>query len=213
MNSILSHIHSIHYRRIFCLILLFAFIGCNVYGQKEVPNPDSSKQVRGIRPQLKEGSFEVEAPEAVKKNNNSEFLEHSPRKAMIYSLSLPGLGQIYNKKYFKIPFVYAALGGVGYWVYYNNKGYQKAIDNYNLDKSELNILYIRRWRRYLEISYIATVGVYALQVLDAYVDANLYYWDVSPDLSLKMGPAIDQFYTPLGNPAVNYGFKCILSFK
>ena len=143
---------------------------------------------------------------------NVDTLEHSPRKAMIYSLVLPGLGQAYNNKYFKIPFVYAALGGVSYWIYYNTQGYRTASDRYAEDQSSINERYLRAWRRNLELSYITLTAAYALQVLDAYVDAHLFYWDVSPELTLRVAPDIRSHFTAAGMPVNNYGLKCSLTF-
>ncbi len=143
---------------------------------------------------------------------NVDTLEHSPRKAMIYSLLLPGLGQAYNNKYFKIPFVYAALGGVSYWIYYNTQGYRTASDRYAEDQSSINERYLRAWRRNLELSYITLTAAYALQVLDAYVDAHLFYWDVSPELTLRVEPDIRPHFTTTGMPVNNYGLKCSLTF-
>lgn len=143
-------------------------------------------------------------------------LEHSPDKAMMYALILPGLGQAYNKKYFKIPFVYGALGGVSYWIWYNTQNYREASQNYSDDPSDFNERYLRAYRRYLEMSYIALAGAYALQVLDAYVDAHLFYWDVNPDLSVRVAPAIRPVYgqpgIPPGTVAGNFGLRCKLTF-
>lgn len=164
-------------------------------------------------------SLDAQSSDSIRISNDSsaikkkmEFGDHSPQKAMYYSLVLPGLGQAYNKKYFKIPFVYAALGGVSYWIYYNTQGYRKASLNYSENQDDTNERYLRGWRRNLELSYIVLAGTYALQVLDAYVDANLFYWDVSPDLSLRVAPTLDPFLIPGNVPVANYGFKCKLTF-
>jgi hypothetical protein len=143
---------------------------------------------------------------------NVDEMDHSPKRAMYYSLALPGLGQAYNKKYFKIPIVYGVLGGVGYWIYYNTQGYRTARDRYVEDQSTTNERYLRAWRRNLELSYITLAGAYALQVVDAYVDAHLFYWDVSPELTLRVEPSIRPHLVPVGGPVTNYGLKCSLTF-
>ena len=140
------------------------------------------------------------------------FMEHPPRKALTYSLILPGLGQGYNKKYWKIPIVYGLLGGVGYWIYYNNYYYRHYSEEYGLDQSPSNLRYLKFWRRNLELSYISLVGAYALQALDAYVDANLFFWDVDPDLTVRMTPMIDPFLTGNENAHMKYGLRCTLNF-
>lgn len=137
---------------------------------------------------------------------------HSPKRAMIYSIVLPGLGQAYNKKYFKIPIVYAALGTAGYMIYYNTLKYSEASDNYLDDPSTTNERYVQGYRRNLELSYIGLVLVDALAVVDAYVDAHLFYWDVDPDLSIRMEPSIQPMLNSSGTIVNNYGFRCRLTF-
>ncbi|MCA1747567.1 MAG: DUF5683 domain-containing protein, partial [Bacteroidales bacterium] len=146
------------------------------------------------------------------KQLSKEEIEHSPMKAMTYALILPGLGQAYNKKYFKIPIVYGALGGVSYWIYFNTQGYRESSQTYTDEPTEFNLRYLRLWRRQLELSYITLVATYALQVLDAYVDAHLFHWDVSPDLSIRVEPSMEPLYLPVGQPTSNYGISCKLTF-
>ncbi len=157
-------------------------------------------------------SLRISAGKTKKKEISREEIEHSPKKAMTYALILPGLGQAYNKKYFKIPFVYGALGVVGYWIYYNTQGYRFSSANYADDPTDFNERYLRAWRRQLELSYITLAAAYALQVLDAYVDAHLFHWDVNPDLSIRLEPTMEPLYMPVGVPASNYGITCKLTF-
>jgi hypothetical protein len=141
---------------------------------------------------------------------------HSARKAMIFSMVCPGLGQAYNKKYWKIPIVYGALGGAVYAIWYNTGEYRLALDEYALDYAtngtSADDRYVKLWRRFMEMSYIALVAVDALAVVDAYVDANLFYWDVNPDLSLRLEPSIQPIFNASGAIRNNYGFKCSLTF-
>ena len=139
-------------------------------------------------------------------------LDHDPNRAMFYSLFLPGLGQAYNKKYFKIPVVYGVLGGVSYWIWFNTQNYREASQNYTDDPSTINERYLRAWRRSLELSYISLAAAHALQVLDAYVDAHLFYWDVSPDLTVRVEPSVSPLITNTGMVAGNYGLRCRLTF-
>ena len=139
-------------------------------------------------------------------------LDHDPNRAMFYSLFLPGLGQAYNKKYFKIPVVYGVLGGVSYWIWFNTQNYREASQNYTDDPSTINERYLRAWRRNLELSYISLAAAHALQVLDAYVDAHLFYWDVSPDLTVRVEPSVSPLITNTGMVAGNYGLRCRLTF-
>ena len=140
-------------------------------------------------------------------------ISHSPYKAIMYALVLPGLGQGYNKKYFKIPIVYAALGGIGYAIGFNTKMYRESSYNYALSPDATNERYIRYWRRNMELSYIGLILVYALQVVDAYVDAQLYNWDVNEDLSLRVAPSLQPMMSPVSVTGHVYGFTCSIDFK
>ncbi len=143
---------------------------------------------------------------------------HSPHRAGIYSAVLPGLGQIYNRKYWKLPIVYGAGATAGYLIYYNatiysklNKAYQYRKDNdpqtsletFTLQringKQEINlsmfgddeILTLKNtYRRDLDLSVIFAAAVYGLNILDAIVDAHLYSFNVNDDLSLQINPAV-----------------------
>lgn len=124
---------------------------------------------------------------------------HSPQRAAIYSSLLPGLGQGYNHKYWKIPIIYAGLGGSAYMFIANHKkfiDYRDAIemrldddpttidpyiDLYSLDQLTY---YKDYYRRNIEISAIVFVGVYLLNILDAVVDAHLYGFSIDTDLSM-----------------------------
>ncbi len=132
---------------------------------------------------------------------------HSANKAALYSAILPGMGQAYNHKYWKIPVVYAGFGTFYYFINSNNKEYikfNKAYQyktgsntdpgNYNeyVDKySETSLLDGRNYyRRNRDLSIILTSFWYLLNVTDAAVDAYLFDYDVSNDLSIQIQPDI-----------------------
>lgn len=130
---------------------------------------------------------------------------HSPRRATIYSAVLPGLGQAYNKKYWKIPVIYGALGTLGYFIYDNHSKYQIYKDAYSVrtDEDSLTVdgfvdLYTDEnlkglrdyYRRNFELTCIITFAVYALNIIDATVDAHLYEFEVNDDLTVKFQPQI-----------------------
>ena len=131
----------------------------------------------------------------------------------MYALVLPGLGQGYNGKFYKIPIVWAALGGVGYAIVYNTGEYQNSSQEYALNPDDTNERYLRFWRRNVELSYIGLIAVYALQVLDAYVDAQLYSWDVNDNLSLRVAPSIQQLMVPDSYTGHAYGLSCSFNLK
>jgi hypothetical protein len=138
---------------------------------------------------------------------------HSPSKAIMYALVLPGLGQVYNRKYYKIPIVWAALGVAGYAISFNTRNYRQASLDYALVPDDTNERYLQFWRRNMELSYIGLLAVYALEVLDAYVDAQLYSWDVNDNLSLRLAPSLQPLMTPAGIGGQAYGFTCSLNLK
>ena len=132
--------------------------------------------------------------------------KHSPRKATIMSALLPGLGQIYNKKYWKVPVIYVGFGVMTYFIVTNTneyinykcayieKSYGDSTGNYaDLVKkySASNLLAAREYyRRNTEISLLLTALWYILNIVDASVDAHLFTYNISKDLSLKVEPSI-----------------------
>jgi len=126
-------------------------------------------------------------------------------KAALMSALLPGLGQAYNKSYWKIPVLYAGLGTLVYFARTNNEDYQKYYQAYkyrldgdsttndteNPNLSNEDIL-VRKdyYRRNRDLSYILIGVVYVLNIVDAYVDAQLKEFDISDNLSLRTSPWI-----------------------
>ena len=143
----------------------------------------------------------------------------APAKAAFYSAVLPGLGQAYNKKYWKIPLVYGAMGTSLYYYTWNNRKYNQYRDayknrlaGYNNDKfqylDDSRLIQAQRFhQRNRDISLLLTVGFYILNIVDANVDAHLLQFNVNDNLSLH--PKIDQndinYKTNLGL-ALNYKF-------
>lgn len=169
-------------------------------------------------------------PTTPDKKVDSVLAVHSPRKAAIRSAIIPGWGQAYNKKYWKIPIVYAALGTSAYVFVDNLNWYRKyrfafkvasspTINQADLDKVEPRLLpFVERkltedlrhgrneFRRYVDYSVIAFILLWGLNVVDATVDAHLKSFDVSPDLSFQIKPG----YSELGN---THGISLVLAFK
>lgn len=131
--------------------------------------------------------------------------KHSPKLASIMSAAIPGLGQVYNKKYWKVPIIYAAFVADYFAYSYNQKGYTKykqayiyrtdsdssTIDEFEGILDETNLKSFRDdYRKYRDLNFIIAAGIYVLNIIDANVDAQLFYFDVSDDLSLKVEPVI-----------------------
>ncbi len=161
----------------------------------------------------------------LKANLDTVIKQHSPQKATLYSMVLPGLGQAYNKKYWKIPIVYAGFGALTYFVISNRNEYIKYRDAYDyVTKGDtafpINNEYINKYapdqlisgrdyyRRNLEFTYILTGLWYIMNILDATVDAHLYDYDISDDLSIRFGPVYDQAqFKPHFTPGVTLTFR------
>lgn len=138
----------------------------------------------------------------------------NPTKATWLAVVFPGGGQIYNRKFWKLPIIYGGFAGCAYALSWNTKmykdysqAYQDIMDsnpntnsfedllppNYPIDQTKLQDLLRRRkdtFRRYRDLSIFAFIGVYLISIIDAYVDAELSNFDISPDLSMRVEPTL-----------------------
>ena len=143
--------------------------------------------------------------------------DHSARKATIYSAALPGLGQIYNRKYWKLPLVYGGFFMLGYYINFNHDNFelfsQAYLDITDDDPNTTSYLRLRLnpntdlnnpahrtrltqnlragrdyWRRNRDLLIISTAAFYALNIIDASVDAHFFNFDVSDDLTVRWMP-------------------------
>ena len=147
---------------------------------------------------------------------------HSPRTALILAVTLPGSGQAYNRKYWKIPIVYAGYAG-GAWLFADNQGkYKSAKQNYlyaeDDDESTINesgkssrelLTDIDYYRRMRDISVLALLAWHGLTIIDANVDAHFFNWDISEDLSLFLEPR--PIWSGFGNPGL--GMSVVFNLK
>lgn len=126
----------------------------------------------------------------------------SPARAAMLSATLPGLGQVYNRKYWKAPIIYAGFGTLAYFVDFNSSNYRKwrrawlarvdgnpnTIDDFPLHSTDVLERAMNYYRRNLEITYMLAAALYLLNILDASVDAHLMNFDVGERLSLGVQP-------------------------
>lgn len=134
---------------------------------------------------------------------------YSPRKAILYAAILPGLGQIYNKKYWKLPLVYGGFYAIGYAINYYNDFHTEYKGHlfYNLEngrggENDENIetglttgqlrTIVDKARRERDFMIILMGGMYILQMVDAHVDAHLKEFDLNPRLQVSIEPTIDE---------------------
>jgi len=138
----------------------------------------------------------------------------SPKKALLLSVILPGAGQAYNKRYWKLPIVAGLVGTFSYLIIDNTKTYRKLQSDYLLilkkekpvnypNLSDTSIKFYRdQYRYYLEQSYLWAFVSYAAISVDAFVDAHLKSFDISDDLSIKIKPTIKPSF---GSPSIGVG--------
>lgn len=199
-------------------MLLLSFSG---FGQVEETENDSIHEFPNLEA----------APDLFKIGQSKEFensgvkivsdTNHSPTTATLLSI-IPGGGQVYNRKWWKVPIIYGGLAASGYFIYDNNKqlNFWTNVIDQRLDSTQVddyfgiysdNQLFTiqNNYRRYRDLSIIITVAIYGLQILDANVDAHLYNFDVSEDISLHWKP------TFVADPRFGavYGASIRLSFR
>lgn len=153
--------------------------------------------------------------------------QRNPKDAALWAI-IPGGGQIYNKKWWKLPIVYTLMGGSGTLVYYfatqtiacrNEYFFRQygATEYYNPDFSEDTddaVLQMRdNSRQYMEIAIGAFAICYVLSIIDAVVDAHLFYFDISDDLTMQISPSIHNNHGLFGNKALSQSFSTGLTLK
>ncbi|MBR4192403.1 MAG: hypothetical protein IKQ86_07060 [Prevotella sp.] len=189
----------------------------------------------------KEISVLIDTTKQIKADIKPKTWIPDPKRALWLALVIPGGGQIYNRKYWKLPIVYGGFLGCLYAMNWNNtqyKDYSQAYlditdddprtDSYNKflhlgtqittasDMKRYTEIFKNRkdkYRRWRDLSFFVLLGVYALSVIDAYVDAELSVFDISTDLSLKVEPTIINNHTsrnPFDSSSV--GLQCSLNF-
>ena len=172
------------------------------------------------------------------KDINKKIFIPNPTKATWLAVVFPGGGQIYNRKYWKLPIIYGGFAGCAYALTWNGKMYKDYMQAYkdaskgNWDASSITDLlppgYIDRvsqtqivetlrkrkdtYRRYRDLSIFAFIGVYLISVIDAYVDAELSNFDITPDLSMRIEPAVINNPYSSGTSNKSVGLQCSFRF-
>lgn len=196
---------------------------------------------------LRLSMLNVELPQAsdvasALQQESKQFIP-DPKKAMWLAIVFPGGGQIYNRKYWKLPLIYGGFLGCVYALNWNNMMYRdysqayidimdsdpatKSYENFvprgydiNRNLTRVQDLFRRKknyYRRYRDLSMFIMIGVYALSIVDAYVDAELSSFDISRDLSMKVRPSIitaEKYeMAQRGSLATqSYGVRCSVNF-
>lgn len=222
-----------------------------------VPRPELTRAADSVKAEMKATTDSAKAGEAefsqklTQKNDSllnatadvrkkKKFFVPDPKRALWLSLVFPGAGQIYNRKYWKLPIIYGGFLGCTYALMWNqqmyrdySQAYLDIMDDDPNTNSYLEMLPPRYditgqedrfkdvfkrkkdyYRRYRDLSAFCFVGVYLLSVIDAYVDAQLSVFDISPDLSMRVAPAVISNDAPLSGKgqSASYGVGCSLNF-
>lgn len=218
-------------------VLLFIFTcmtSATTWAQQSVPKDSLSESTANT--ELAEPMF-LTTQDSVKLTKAEKFAgkikpkkdwtnwKPDPKRAMWLAIVLPGAGQIYNRKYWKLPIIYGGFLGCIYAMRWNNQmyldysqAYLDIMDDDPTTKSYTQFLHLGttinssneerykeifksrkdKYRRWRDLSFFCMLGVYALSIIDAYVDASLSQFDISDDLSLRLQPAVMNGSTVVG---------------
>ncbi|MGN0187530.1 MAG: DUF5683 domain-containing protein [Paludibacteraceae bacterium] len=188
-------------------------------GNDSVQNIDGRLQTFDFQKNSTNVKFATDTTATVVKRRTTDAAPRAvwlpdPQKSLWYAFIFPGAGQIYNRSYWKLPIVYGGAVGLVYGISWNNRyykeytqAYRDIMDNDPNTKSYENLLpygtdpnstYAQNlmknkhntYRRYRDLCIVGAVAFYALTIIDAYVDAQLADFDISPDLSMRVRPTL-----------------------
>ena len=208
------------------LVVFLFWAGC-AYAQEQ---GTEDKQIDSLRTDLREEGIVLQDSVIVKRKPINPL---APSKAAFYSAVLPGLGQIYNKRYWKVPIVYGLIGGGIYAYKWNDDWYDRFRtafkrrqagftddEFYDRDNNngpddppdfDLDVLENQqeRFQRDRDLWLLATIAMYALNIVDANVDAHLKQFNVDEDLSMDFEPFMDLDPVTM---SPNYGMALVVKF-
>ena len=211
------------------LILIFVLLFfINFCFSQEEQETLPKKETDSLQATLNQHAIIIQDSVSFKKSKK-EFNPLAPSKAAFYSAILPGMGQIYNKRYWKAPIAWGLIGGSIYMYTYNNDNYQRfrtafksrqagftddefydlnngiipSLDNDDLEYQQ------ERFQSDRDLWLVVAIGMYALNIVDANVDAHLKQFNIDDDLSIDFEPYFD-FNQITNSP--NYGMALIIKF-
>jgi Family of unknown function (DUF5683) len=192
------------------IFIILLIVATRSFAQNPVVSDTAKTVIRSLESDVPTTELEMEAP------------EHNPTRAALLSAAIPGLGQAYNKKYWKIPLVWAGLGTFGYFIVWNDNQYQFYRRNliYEIEKDpdypnetgldQATLKSTRdRFRRSRDQLALYGMLFYLVQIVDAHVDAHLIEFDVNQDLSVRLEPG----YIPLSIGGSQIGMSFKFKFK
>lgn len=225
------------------ITVLLCLLTLPIMAQENISMPTDSISKLNLEDSILIDSVELDktlAPKPHKQKRNWATWHPNAKRALWLALVLPGAGQIYNRKFWKLPIIYGGFVGCAYAMHWNgqmyhdySQAYMDIMDDDPTTESYNQFLHLGnqitesnierykeifrkrkdRYRRWRDMSMFVMIGVYALSVIDAYVDASLSEFDISDDLSLRVEPAVinnDRYRNPLKSSAL--GLQCSISF-
>lgn len=211
-----------NYLSLLSTLLLFINLSFSQEEQDSIPKTE----IDSVQADLADKGVIIKDSVSFKKAKK-EFNPLAPSKAAFYSAVLPGMGQIYNKRYWKAPIVWGAIGGSAYMYAWNNNQYQRfrtafirrqagfTDDEFNgegtlplFGDDDLESQQ-ERFQSDRDLWLVATIALYALNIVDANVDAHLKQFNIDDDLSLDFEPYFD--YNQVTN-SPNYGMALTIKF-
>ena len=209
------------------LIFILLFFNSFCFSQEEQETLPK-KETDSLQATLNQHAIIIQDSVSFKKSKK-EFNPLAPSKAAFYSAILPGMGQIYNKRYWKAPIAWGLIGGSIYMYTFNNDNYQRfrtafksrqagftddefydlnngiipSLDNDDLEYQQ------ERFQSDRDLWLVVAIGMYALNIVDANVDAHLKQFNIDDDLSIDFEPYFD-FNQITNSP--NYGMALIIKF-
>ena len=196
-----------------------------------VTTPASQEEV-----QTSESAEVVDSPKKAKKTKyKKDAFMPNPKRATWYAIVCPGLGQIYNRSYWKLPVLYGGVLACTYLISWNGLMYNDYRNAYHdiIDSDPNTTSYLsmfptydgsqnwlpntlrtkmNNYRRTRDMSVFAVVALYMVSAVDAFVDAHLYDFTVSDDLSLRVEPIINSYSMDHMNKSRSFGFRCNITF-
>ena len=211
-----------NYLLLFSTLLVFINFSYSQEEQDSIPKTE----IDSVQADLADKGVVIKDSVSFKKAKK-EFDPLAPSRAAFYSAVLPGLGQIYNKKYWKAPIAWGLIGGSAYMYGWNNEQYNRfrtafkrrqagftddefngegTLPFFDVDRLENQQ---ERFQNDRDLWLVAAIGMYVLNIVDANVDAHLKQFNIDDDLSLDFEPYLD-FNQVTNSP--NYGMALIIKF-
>ncbi len=194
------------------LTILFSLLGHLVISGQDTLNVSEKIPQREM---MDPNPVSIDTVDTKKKKRKERVIV--PKKALILSLAIPGAGQLYNGRWWKLPFVYGGVGGVVFAIDYNTRQFRRLRDALTAFRAnedhefsgtgidnESSLRNLRdQFDKNRQLSYIGLVAVHALQAVEAYVDAHLQNFDTDEDISVRFRPEFD--VSPFGQPSLGVG--------